>query len=306
MFLGTLVGYSRMATDSEMVVFRSAGMSRLKLIKPAILFALFITFLSYFISLYLLPTSYRVFKDTESFVRDKHGAALLQEGVFNSLSKGFTFYFRERDDEGNFRGILIHDNTKEGKAITFMAQTGYPIAGPTGEPRLMTYNGNAQEVNLNSNELLQTEFDSHVVDLKFFTKSFNKKRWREPEERYLRELFYPTDTEDRFLQKLYAEGHQRIVWPLYNLLLTIIALYAYTTGDFNRRGQMKKTITCVVSAISFFIVGLVLKFLTAGNPAFTSLMYAVILMAIALSFFLLVRERTNHIPKKLNIPVARR
>src|SRR3546814_15404809 len=73
-------------------------------------------------------------------------------------------------------------------------------------------------------------------------------RWREPKERFLSELLWPADDERdrRYRQELIAEGHQRLVAPLYTVVFALIGVAALLAGEFNRRGQAKRVLVAVL------------------------------------------------------------
>src|SRR3546814_16377957 len=72
-------------------------------------------------------------------------------------------------------------------------------------------------------------------------------RWREPKERFLSELLWPADDERdrRYSQELIAEGHQRLVAPLYTVVFALIGVAALLAGEFNRRGPATRVLVAV-------------------------------------------------------------
>jgi len=289
LFLSVLIAYNRLTQESEVVVLKSAGISKIGLIKPALFVAFWVTVFGYIISLYLLPTSYRAFKDMQAFIRDNYVSVLLQEGVFNSPTKNLTVYVRKINENGELKGLLMHDRRIPSKPVTMMAEQGRLIRTSTG-PRFILVNGNRQEIDHKSKQLSLLYFDRYALDLSTFTTK-SSDRWREPEERYISELFNPNDKIHKHLeQKLRAEGHNRITWPLYNILLTLIGLLAFIGGEFNRRGQWQRILTVNVIALITIGVSISLRNIVAKNADFTSLMYGVVVGGIVICFFLLLRN----------------
>src|SRR5690606_33110333 len=84
LYSAILFVYNKLIMDSELVVLKSVGVSRFGLAKPALIIGGGVMLFSYFISLYLLPASYREFKDMQMYIRNTYASVLLQEGVFNS------------------------------------------------------------------------------------------------------------------------------------------------------------------------------------------------------------------------------
>jgi lipopolysaccharide export system permease protein len=290
LFCATLYTYNKLQNDSELIVFGSAGLSRFQLAWPALLMALILTVISYSISLYLLPKSFREFKDLQYFIRNNYASVLLQEGVFNTPTAGMTVYVRKREPDGMLKGILVHDNSDTEHPTTMMAKQGYLVNSDAG-PQFILKQGNRQEIDHDTGQLSLLHFEHYTLNISIYTET-NQIRWREPNERYLDELFYPTDTDEALLPKLYAEGHQRLAWPLYNIVLCLVALSTLLSGQFNRRGQWRRMVIGTLAAIGVVAVALSMQNLTARIPHFAILMYSNIAMFASIGIWLLTRSRS--------------
>jgi lipopolysaccharide export system permease protein len=141
LFSAVILVYNKLIMDSELIVLKGAGLSKFDLAKPALIVALGATFIGYFMSLYLLPASYREFKDMQAFIRNNYASLLLQEGVFSSPVEGLTVYIQERQEDGMLKGILVHDGRIPDKPVTMMAQQGALVQTSNG-PRFDLINGN--------------------------------------------------------------------------------------------------------------------------------------------------------------------
>ncbi len=290
LFTAVILVYNKLIMDSELIVLKGAGLSKFDLAKPALIVALGATLLGYAMSLYLLPASYREFKDMQAFIRNNYASLLLQEGVFSSPVEGLTVYIQERQADGMLKGILVHDGRTPDKPVTMMAQQGALVQTAQG-PRFDLINGNRQEINHQQGQLSLLYFDHYSLDLSIYT---NRKehRWREPQERYINELFYPgVDDRPSMWGKLRAEGHQRLTWPLYNLILAVVALAAMFSGSFNRRGQWKRILMATVIAACVVIIAVGLNNIVAGMSALSPLMYVNVVATLAASFTILIANR---------------
>jgi lipopolysaccharide export system permease protein len=286
LFITVIYVYNKMIMSSELIVLEGAGLSKVSLAKPAFIVGACATIAGYIVALYLLPASYREFKDMQAFIRDNYASVLLQEGVFNSPVQGLTVYIQERQEDGMLKGILVHDDRIPTRPVTMMAQEGKLIQSPTGLSFDLLF-GNRQEINHQQGQLSLLYFDHYSLDLSMFTKN-KMSRWREPQERYISELFLPDKDRPEMEGKLRAEGHQRLTWPLYNLLLTLVALIAMFSGAFNRRGQWKRMVIATGAAILLVIIGIGLNNIIANNPAFGFIVYInIVIMLLAGSIFFL-------------------
>lgn len=285
--------YNRLTTESEIVVMRAAGLSQMELARPALAVALVTALLGYALTTYLMPTSFREFKRLQFNIRNEYTSILLQEGVFNTLTDNLTVYVRSRSADGELYGILVHDERVPGKPITAMAESGAIVQTPDG-PRVVMVNGNRQEVAKDTGKLSLLYFDRYTLDVSSEQENLEN-RWLEPRERYLSELFSPTNNPDDVLNyyKLKAEGHQRLISPLYAFGFVFIALAVLVSGEYNRRGQAWQLMIGTLAVVVVQAAGLGLENVAARAPSLVPLMYANALLPIFGGAYLLL-----HPPKR--------
>lgn len=289
LFTSVAFVYNRLTMESELVVMRATGLSQLFLAGPALLVAGFMTILCYTLTLYVMPETYREFREQQLTIRNEYSSVLLQEGVFNNVGDGLTVFVRARMPDGQLRGILVHDNRVADRPITAMAETGAIVQTSEG-PRVVMHNGNRQEVSKDTGRLSLLYFDRYSLDISSTRESIES-RWLEPRERFLNELFWPGDSPDdiKNYDKLRAEGHQRLVSPLYSLAFTGIVLAFLLSGEFNRRGQSRLVLGATVAVILVQAAGLALNSFAARLPAVVPLMYLNAALPIVLGLYYLVR-----------------
>ena len=292
LFIAVVHTYHRLTMDSEIIVLRAAGLSPLALAKPALILAGIIVVISYGITLYLQPAGVREFKDLQFTFRGDYSRVLLQEGVFNTLGDGLTVYIRARQPNGVVQGILVHDNRDPAAPVTLMAESGFLVRTPKG-PRLSLINGNRQEFDAVRRKLGLLYFDRHNIDL---TSLIGEQgvRWREPRERYLHELFGPPrDANDRaYVAELRAEGHHRLVLPLFSIVLALLAVAALLGGEFSRRGQTGRLFLAAGLAIPFACLAFGFPLALVKLPLLAPLLYLNIVIWSLAALYFLLRDRT--------------
>lgn len=287
--ISTLYTYHKLLADSELVVLKSAGLSRWQLAKPAIVFSAAIVVLGYLISLYLLPVSYRQYKDMQDFARDNYAALLLQEGVFNNPVNGLTVFIRERNSDGTLRGILVHDNRDPSAPVTMMAEEGQLIKTPQG-PSFILKDGNRQEIDHENEQLSFLAFEDYVLDISLFTTQ-QRKRVRDEKERFLGELFYPEKGVNAVRRAEFrAEAHQRLTWPLQNMVLTLFVLAVLLGGQFNRRGNWKRYTVMLISVGVLLAGAVAISNIMVKYPPVLVLMYALPIGVCIMSFYGILRN----------------
>ena len=293
LFCAVLFTYNKLANDSELVVMRAVGLDQTALARPAILVALAVTLMLYALNLYFLPVSYRAFKDLYTDIRNEYYSMVLREGTFQELGKGFTVYIRERTSSGDLVGFLVQDNRDPKRPATFMAESGALISTDEG-PRVVLVKGSRQSIDPKTKQLSVLEFDQYTVELDL-KRTPNADRWREPRERFINELFYPGDSgaDQIYATQLKAEGHQRVVEPLFAITVTLIALASLLHGDFNRRGQVGRVLLAIMVTTLALAAGLLVRNLAAKHAAVVPAMYLVaVLPNLVCLFFLYQRPRS--------------
>jgi len=291
LFAAVAFVYNRLTTDSEIVVMRAVGLSPTALARSALLVALGTTIMCYSLTVYLMPLAFREFKDLQFRIRNEYSSILLQEGVFNTIADNLTVYVRARGPDGQLEGILVQDERIPGRPITAMAESGAIVQTPEG-PRVVMVNGNRQEVDKDTGKLSLLYFDRYTLDISNDQESL-RSRWHEPRERYLSGLFWPSNDPDDVANyyKLKAEGHQRLISPLYAIGFTCIALALLVSGEYNRRGQARPLLIGTLAVVVIQAAGLGFDNLAAKMPSLVPLMYANAVLPIAGGMYLLLWPR---------------
>lgn len=278
-FFGTLFAYNKLYSDSELIVMWAAGLSKWALARPAIYMALIVTVVLYTLAFYLVPFGLRTVTELRLAWQDSLASVVLREGVFNSLSSDVTVYIREKSPSGEMLGILVHDERNPEKPVTYMAERGAFVKTDDG-PRFVMHTGNLQEVSKDDAKLSLLYFDQYTLDISQFEKK-PEQRWLEPDHRYLQELIAPEDTprirQERW--KLWAELHQRLGLPLYAIALVFIALAGVMSGEFTRRGRVKRVTIAAAAGIGLLIAGMALFRVSSENALITPAIYAVPVLA---------------------------
>jgi lipopolysaccharide export system permease protein len=290
-FIAVLFTYNKLIAESEIVIMRAAGMSQFGLAKPAfILSGIGVTIL-FALSAYFLPTANRAFKDLQFEIRNKFVSAVLQEGTFTTISENLTVYVRGRDANGEMTGFLVQDERDKAKPVTIIAERAAFVETETGS-RVFLVNGNRQQMDRVTGNLSVLTFEKYTLDLSD-ARDVTAGRIREPQERYLGELFFPTESDrgSSFRNSLRLEGHQRLIVPLTALAFAIIPLVALLCGEFNRRGQVRRILLAIALALLFEMFDLGLRNLAVHTPVGIVLMYLNAFLPVAIGCFFLLDDK---------------
>ena len=288
LFFATLFTYNKFTNDRELVVMRSAGVSQLGLAKPALVLGILVMLVCYFLSLFVMPLSFRQFRAVQHDIRTSISAGLIQQGSFIRITRGLTIYVRAREDN-EIRGVILHDTRKANTRITMLAERGLVTSSEEG-PRVLMLNGSRQELDTKTGKISLLYFKRYRFRLADPAKR-KKRVFLQPEERFLGQLLSPDNSahDKYYRKKLIAEGHNRLVAPLSSLVMPMIALVALLTGQFNKRGQAIRLVAAcgVAAAVQGAAIGLLSA--SAKSNFLIPLTYLNMVVPFALLIYLLVR-----------------
>lgn len=293
-FCAVLYTLNRLGGDHELVVLSATGLSIWSLVRPLLTLALCVMAGVYLINLWLMPAANTKLKDQIMEIRADLAATMLKEGAFSNPIRGLTVYIRDRDANGDMRGILVHDSRDVNSPITYMAEGGALVKTDSG-PRLIMLRGNVQRLAATNGEagrsLTLLYFDRYVYDLSDFMPGPGQ-RWKEPEERYLSELFFPDATlgDQTHKAQFRAEAHRRVSSPIYTVCFAAVALLVLMSGQFSRRTQFWKPALALGIAIGIRLAGLGLENLVEQNPLVIPALYLWPFGGLCAGLFLLTDE----------------
>ncbi|MCY4238884.1 MAG: LptF/LptG family permease [Rhodospirillaceae bacterium] len=287
LYLSTMFVFNKMLNDRELVVMRSSGLSDFDLARPVIALCLSGMLVCYLISLYVLPVSFREFRSLQDDVRDNFSVGLIQQGRFNNLGDDLTIYVRERVGD-DLRGILVQDSRDPEKTFTMMAERG-TILSAKANPRVLMERGNRQERDRKTGKISILYFERYSFRFTF-GKSQNR-TYLQPNERFLGQLLSPGNSpEERHYRKtLIAEGHNRLIAPLYALALPLLGLVSMLVGQFNKRGQTIRILIGLGIAGSVEAAAIGLHSASAKLQDLILLAYANVILSTLACLVLLVR-----------------
>jgi len=289
-FAGTLFALNKLNSDSELVVMSAAGFSRAQIAVPVLLAAAITMALTYLCGLYLMPAGQRAMKDKVVDIRADIGAALLNEGEFNTPADGLTVFIRELNSDGTTRGVMVHDNRNKKTPVTYLAVRGQLAQTPAGA-RLIMFDGTVEESAHAGGQLTVLKFQRDVFDLDQFAGPA-RATYRATSERYLPELFQPNPKLPQKLRNAYiAEGHTRLSQPLYCIAFAMIALAAVLRGRRARGANALRLALAALAAAVVRIAGYGVQGLAVSTPSLLFLFYVIPILGAAIA--LVVLSGTN-------------
>lgn len=280
-FFVVLFIYNKLTLDRELVVVQSAGVSRMGIAAPALLSAAMFMIVGYILTLVVVPETFRSFKELQWSIRNDVSQILLREGAFNQLAKELTVYVRSRGQNGELRGLLVHDTREAPRNVTLMAESGI-IVSNDDNPRILLANGSRQELEHGSGELSVLYFDSYSLDFGSLSRT-TVDRFADNRERTTFELLNISES-DGFssinVSRMRAEAHQRIVSPMTAIGYAVVGLAFLLRGSFDRRGQIARIVAAIFAVVGLQAINLGAANLASQSTSFVSLMYVAVVFPI--------------------------
>jgi lipopolysaccharide export system permease protein len=292
-FVAALVALNRLHTEQEIVVCFAGGMSRWRVISPAIRLASVIAFIALVMNLWVQPWAYREMRNELFQIRTDLASTLVREGEFTEPAPGLTVYAQGVDGAGNLENLFIHQEKADGSATTYTAEEGR-VARSQGRPVLVMKNGSNQEFS-RTGVLNYLTFDEYIFDLSALASGDELVHYK-PSDRYLHELFFPDlqqDWERRNRLDLLAEGHARLASPLYNIAFMALALSAIIGGGFSRLGYGRRIAWMGAAAAFVRILGFQVQAAAEDEAWLNVLQYVVPLTATAFAFRSIFKQRVS-------------
>jgi lipopolysaccharide export system permease protein len=293
LFVAALVALNRLHTEQEIVVCFAGGMSRWRVISPAMRLAGTIAFLALVMNLWVQPAAFRELRQELFEVRTDLASSLVREGEFTEPVKGLTVYAQTVDGKGDLHNLFIHQTKPDGSATVYMANTGR-IAKRNGQAVLVLRDGSTQE--FSTRGVLQfLTFNEYPFELGTLSNSAELIHYK-PSDRYLHELIFPDlqqDWERRNRLSLLAEGHARLSSPLYNIAFMAMALSAILGGGFSRLGYGRRIALMGAAAALVRIVGFGVQSACDDNAWLNIAQYLVPIAATVFALRSVFRQRVS-------------
>lgn len=285
-FVGSLYALSRLQSDSELVVMASVGFSRWQMATPVLVGAALVMSVTYACDLYLMPQGQQTMSAMLVDISSNIGTAVLNEGTFNTPTKGLTVFIREIDGQGGIHGILVHDNRNPKAPVTYLAESGQVVSTPAGS-RLIMYDGTIEMAQKRGARLNVLKFQRDVLDLEQFV-SKAQRTSTNTNERFLNQLLNPPSfLKPKQRGAFIAEAHNRLTAPLYCIPFALIALLAVIRGRRARGAHVLRMTAACIAAVLLRISGYGVQGLASSNNSLIFLFYLVPLVGALVPLYLL-------------------
>jgi lipopolysaccharide export system permease protein len=297
LFITVITLFYNLITNRELVILKVSGMSNLQIARPIIVFASIITILHLVISFYLMPRSFREFKEMQDFFRNKFISFFLEEGIFNTQMNEITVYIEEKTEQNLYKGIFIYNYTNHEKPVTITAEEGYIIKSDNA-PIFVLKNGTHQEENKKNGNIAFVTFEHYKFNLAVLGNNQATQRSSDINELYITDLFSINHHLPNINAFYFVNGVQRIIWPIYTFSISILAASILLRFPHQRIFSKRYILILLVVPLSFLIGSIILNNMALKNMNYIPVMLLNLTISILLAFQLF-RQKTNLVSRLL-------
>ncbi|MBI1407573.1 MAG: LPS export ABC transporter permease LptF [Caulobacter sp.] len=303
--VAALVALNKLQGDQELVVCYAGGMSRWRVISPAVKLSVLATLVCLVINLWIQPAAYREYRKLIFQAKTDLAAMLVVEGQFTDPAPRLTVYGQTVDPDGTIHNLFIHQMTPDGHATTYTAKRGQ-VVFKQDSPLLVMHQGSTQEFS-DRGVLNYLTFDEYALDLKPYLNTRDTIRYK-ASDRYLHELFFPDLTQEyerKNRDRMLAEGHSRLASPLYSIAFMALALAAVVGAGFSRLGYGRRIALIGASAALIRIIGFAVQAACEDSAMLNVMQYLIPIAAAVWGFDQIFRPVESRSGWKAWLPFMR-
>ncbi len=250
-FVAVLYILNRMVTESELVVLQTSGLGTLRLLRPVMVFSLFLAALIAVPAHVLAPAAMTRLNDRSNEVSRDMVGQFLTAGEFIHPADGITVFVGEITELGEFRDLFLHDRSDPDLETTYTAESALLVRTETG-PRLVMFDGLGQSYEPATGRLSIVSYQDFTYDLAALIE-VPETRSRDVREFPTSELLRATEADAEALGstllRMRFVAHDRIVKGLFGFLIPIIGAAAMLQGTFSRFGAWPQVMLAVLLMI---------------------------------------------------------
>lgn len=288
--LGTLaastIALSKLYANNELLVLQTSGIGKIRIALPFMLFGIFMTIIAYCSSFYIMPKSYKKFKDLYFLLQNNYISAFLIENSFSSQIPGITIYVGNKIGTNAFSNIMIYDAREKQNAATITARYGeFNIDGNV--INLSVKDGTSQHKNSTNNKTSMISFDLYSMEIELSKQKLHKSQ--EPSEFFVQDIIKSNDLGvDSSMLK--AHAHQRITWPIFCIVFPILSCTISLYRHCNREHHWRRTVFIIIYSIILVGCAILFNNITLSHPSLFWLVYLNVIAPISICALLFIKE----------------
>lgn len=183
--LSSMMTLGGLAENQELMAFKSAGISLMRVMVPLILIIATLSVGAFFFSNLVIPKANLKFGSLLWDVREQKPALDLQEGIFYNQIDGYSIRVEQKEKGGAIRDVLIYDHTQGNTSnVVLRADSGKMFTTPGEEYLILNlFSGERYEAlssdQSNGSNFPHTRLQFDDYSLRFSLSGFNLDRTKE-------------------------------------------------------------------------------------------------------------------------------
>lgn len=297
LLIATMHTLNRLGGDSELIVLTASGATTWTLARPLVALAVIVSLGVAFINHVGQPWSLQTLRGYIVEMRADLLSKVIQPGRFSSPENNLTFHIRERELNGDLRGLLVDDRRQAKEARTYLADKA-TIVKQGEQVYLVMSDGHILRRPASEAAAQIIVFDNYIADLDDFEKrAVGGPIQFKPRELYTQGLIRPDKSNfyyTRYPGQFRSELHERFSSPLYPIAFVLIALAAVGQARSTREHRNEVLVVGFAAAIGIRLAGFAVNTLVTKSGAFVVLLYALPIGASLLALVMIKRGARPH------------
>jgi lipopolysaccharide export system permease protein len=150
MLLSSIMTLGNLAENNELTALKSAGLSLFQILKPLTYVVIFICFLTFLFSNFVIPVATLKWRTLIYDIQETKIASILSPGTYSTVLEGYAIKIIEGNDH-SFKEITIHDHTDPNIIKTIKADSGEVFKSKNGSYLFFKLSNGSVLEELNSN-----------------------------------------------------------------------------------------------------------------------------------------------------------
>jgi len=257
LFIAFLFVLNKLNTDSELIVMSASGMSQARLLRPLGILAVLVTCASYTLSLFIVPASMSVLRETVTAARADLIGQVIQPGRFTTVDNGLTFHVRDRASGGALLGVFVNDTRDAETEMTYLGSRGIITRTDSGTFLVLEQGQIIRKPRRGQGYASIITFDSYAFNLSAFVAGSAPTQFS-PQERTTADLIAATAIAHdgtRLPGRMRSELHDRFAGPLYVLAFGLIAFAFLGRAKTTRQSRSESVVFAILAIVGLRIAG---------------------------------------------------
>ena len=286
-----------MNTDSELTVLNAAGSSRTTIVRPIMILAIAMSFVSFAVDNFVEPYSRMAVRQMIATANADMLSSVVQENTFRKVTYGLYVQVAERRGGGVLHGLFVADNRDPRFEMVYYAREGAvdekssALVMKDGEVHRKLPDGNVSVI----------KFESYAFDLADLTQSTGSANIR-AKDRDLPYLFNPDPNDPQLKSNpgsFTAELHRRFTEWLFPAVFGLIALVVSGDARSHREARMHPMITALLTALFVRWASFYASNSAEESAYFIPIMYLIPLLTGGMAIHYLARNKSLDISATL-------